>query len=81
MAHPNGVEPKPKARPKVKLVSYDAEAGPRQFEHLNHAVDVAKLRVPIGAVPSLEEKAKAHERIEKGHVLGRIVIEIRREKS
>jgi hypothetical protein len=37
--------------------------------------------VPIAAVRTLEEAAQAHERIEKGHVHGRIVLEIRKAKA
>jgi hypothetical protein len=32
--------------------------------------------VPIGATFALGEAAKAHERIEQGHVLGKIVLRI-----
>jgi NADPH:quinone reductase len=79
VAYPNGVEPEPKSPPKVELVAYDAEASPHEFSRLNHAVDAAQLRVPIAAVRTLEEAAQAHERIEKGHVHGRIVLQIRKE--
>jgi NADPH:quinone reductase-like Zn-dependent oxidoreductase len=44
------------------------------------AIAEAKLRVPIAAVYRLEQAAKAHERPEKGSVLGRIVLRIRRGK-
>jgi NADPH:quinone reductase-like Zn-dependent oxidoreductase len=79
IAYPNGVEPEPQHRPKVRLVAYDAEAGSRQFARLERAVEEASLQVPIATVFPLEEAAKAHERIGHGHVLGRIVLEIRRE--
>jgi len=39
------------------------------------------LQVPIAAVFSLEDAAKAHERLERGHVLGRIVLQIRRDRE
>jgi NADPH:quinone reductase-like Zn-dependent oxidoreductase len=81
VAYPNGVEPEPKAPPKIKLVAYDAEAGQRQFERLAHAVDAARLRVPIAAIHPLEEASEAHERIERGHVVGRIVLQIRKDKE
>jgi NADPH2:quinone reductase len=79
IAYPNGVEPEPQRRPKVRLVAYDAEGGSRQFARLERAVEEARLQVPIAAAFPLEEAAKAHERIERGHILGRIVLEIRRE--
>ena len=81
IAYPNGVEPEPKRPPKVKLVSYDAEVGLKQFERLNQAVEEAKLKAPIAAVFSLEEAAKAHARVEKGHLFGRIALRIRSDKQ
>jgi len=48
---------------------------------LAHAVEEARLRVPIAAIHPLEEAAEAHERIERGHVLGRIVLQIRKDKE
>jgi NADPH2:quinone reductase len=81
IAHLNGVEPEPVSPPKVELIPYDAEANPREFERLNHAVDAARLRVPIDAVRPLEEVDKAHERLEKGPILGRIVLQIRSDKE
>lgn len=81
IAHPNGVEPEPVSPPRVAHISYDAEANPREFERLNHAVEAAHLRVPIAATRKFEEAAQAHERLEKGHVLGRIVLQIRSAKE
>lgn len=67
--------------PKVELIPYNAEASPREFDRLNHAVDAARLRVPIAAVCPLEEADKAHERLERGHILGRIVLQIRSDRE
>ena len=80
VAYPNGVEPVPRRRRKIQLISYDAEASPRHFARLDRAVE-ARLQVPIAAVYPLSQAAKAHERIKRGHVLGRIVLQIRRENS
>ncbi len=74
VAYPNGVEPEPHHRPKIRFTAYDAEVGPRQFAKLELAVNQAKLRVPIAAVYTLAQAAKAHARLEKGHILGRIVL-------
>jgi NADPH:quinone reductase len=81
VAYPNGVEPEPKSPGKVKLLPYDAKASPREFERLNDAVEEAKLKVPIGAILPLKEAAKAHARLETGHILGRIVLQIRADKQ
>jgi NADPH:quinone reductase len=77
VAYPNGVEPEPKRRPKIRLLPYDAAVGPREFTRLERAVVEANLRVPIAAIYSLAQAAKAHARLERGHVLGRIVLRIR----
>lgn len=77
IAYPNGVEPKPRRRKQLKLIAYDGVAGPQEFKRLERAVEETRLRVPLAATYSLAQAAKAHERIEKGHVLGRIVLRIR----
>jgi NADPH2:quinone reductase len=76
VAYPNGVEPAPKKRRGIEVIPYDAVAGPRQFEHLDHAVEKSRLEVPIAAVFRLEEARRAHERLEEGHVLGKLVLRI-----
>jgi NADPH:quinone reductase len=77
VAYPNGVEPEPKRRQKVRLVAYDAVAGPREFAKLNEAVEESELRVVIGGVYPLERAAEAHDRVERGHVIGRLALRIR----
>lgn len=77
IAYPNGVEPEPRERPGVRLIAYDAVAGPAEFEKLDRAVAEAHLQVPIAATYPLEEAAEAHARLERGHVLGRIALRIR----
>lgn len=78
VAYPNGVEPAPHRHSTFELIPYDAEAGRRQFDELERAVNQARLRVPIAAVYPLAQAARAHERIQRGHVPGRIVLQIRR---
>jgi NADPH:quinone reductase-like Zn-dependent oxidoreductase len=78
IAYPNGVEPTPRKRSKIRIESYDAIASPKNFARLNRAVEEARLQIPIAAVYSLAQAAKAHERIKRGHLLGRIVLRIRR---
>lgn len=77
MAYPNGLAPEPRQRERVRFLSYDAKAGPREFMQLERAIRDVHLRVPIAAVFPLAQAAKAHERLERGHVLGRIVLRIR----
>jgi NADPH2:quinone reductase len=76
-AYPNGVEPEPKKRPDMKITAYDAIAGISEFQNLGRAIKAAKLEVPIAAAYPLADAAKAHERLAKGHVLGKIVLRIR----
>jgi NADPH:quinone reductase-like Zn-dependent oxidoreductase len=76
VAYPNGVEPEPKERPGIDIVSYDAVAGVREFQRLNRAVEEAHLQVPITAAYLLADAAKAHERLAAGHVLGKVVLRI-----
>jgi len=77
VAYPSGVQPVPKVGAGVKLVRYDAIAGPSEFERLNEAILAAKLQVPIGAEYPLADAAKAQQRISAGHVLGKVVLQIR----
>ena len=77
IAYPNGVWPEPRKRRKVQVLSYNAESNPHVFERLEQATSEARLKVPIAAEFPLEETAKAHERLQEGHILGRIVLRIR----
>jgi len=77
VAYPNGIEPEPRKRPKVRMIPYDAVGGRAPLERLNRAVAESRLKVVIEKVYNLEQAADAHARIEQGHVVGRIVLEIR----
>jgi len=72
VAYPNGVEPEPKAPPKVKLMAYDAEAGRREFERLAHAVEEARLRVPIAAIHRSKKRPKPMRESSAGTFLGEL---------
>ena len=77
VAFPEGVEPEPKARDGVAVIRYNAIPGVQEFERLNHAIEAAKVEVPIAAEFPLAEAAKAQQRVEAGHILGKIVLRIR----
>lgn len=81
VAYPNGVEPELESRAGVRVVSYDAVAGPREFAELEAAVEQAHLQVPIAGAYPLERAADAHAQLEGGHVLGRIVLQISGEQD
>jgi len=76
-AFPFGVHPEPRSRPGLDTVRYNAIAGPAEYERLNQAVVAARLEVPIAAEYPLAHAAQAHERLQQGHVLGKIVLRIR----
>src|SRR5204862_208649 len=72
VAYPNGIEPEPRKRKGLKIKSYDAENEPRHFEQLNAAMTEGRIEVPIAEVFPLEEARRAHERLARGHILGKI---------
>ena len=77
VAFPWGVSPEPKTTINVRSSTrYNAIAGPQEFERLNQAIVASKLRVPIVAEYPLADAAKAHERLEAGHVLGKVTLRI-----
>lgn len=80
VVHPNGVEPVPKKRPTFSLRAYDAIANPREFEKLNRHFRNGKVRVPIGGSYPLGKAAQAHRRLDREHVLGRLVLHVRRDR-
>jgi NADPH:quinone reductase-like Zn-dependent oxidoreductase len=61
----------------MTVIGYDAIAGVQEFERLNQAIEATKLQVPIAAEYPLADAAKAQQRMETGHVLGKIVLRIR----
>jgi NADPH2:quinone reductase len=77
VAYPSGVRPVPAARDGLTIVRYDAIAGPKEFERLNTAIEAMKFQVPIAAQFPLAEAAQAQERVEAGHVPGKIVLQVR----
>ena len=78
LAFPWGVSPEPKPRVELAIaIRYNAVAGPQEFERLNQAIIASKLQVPIAGEYPLAEAAKAQERLEAGHVLGKVVLGIR----
>jgi NADPH:quinone reductase-like Zn-dependent oxidoreductase len=78
VAFPNGIEPAPRKRRGLRVKSYDATPGVREFGRLGRAIEAARLKVAIAAEFPLEQAARAHERLAKGHVLGKIVLRVAR---
>jgi NADPH:quinone reductase len=77
VAYPNGIEPEPRPRRGIRFRSYDARNSVRELTRLARAVEAARLRVPVAAIFPLARAADAHRR-QHEHVIGRIVLRIRR---
>jgi NADPH2:quinone reductase len=70
IAHPNGV-----AVPEGVLArAFDGVPTPQTFARLTATIDAAPIEVPIAATYALDDAAEAHRRLERGHVLGKIVL-------
>jgi NADPH2:quinone reductase len=78
VVHPNGIEPVPRRRRGLRVHSFDAVADPQEFAKLNRRLSATRVRVPIAATYPLAKAAQAHRRLDRGQVLGRIVLRIRR---
>jgi NADPH:quinone reductase-like Zn-dependent oxidoreductase len=76
VAYPTGVRPVPKARAGVSIVPYDAIPGPNEYARLTVAIEAVKLSVPIAAQFPLAQAAQAQQRLEAGHVAGKIILKI-----
>jgi NADPH:quinone reductase-like Zn-dependent oxidoreductase len=76
VAHPNGVEPKPRAPRGVRVRGYDGTPAREAFERLNRLIGSDPFHVELGRVFPLEEAASAHRQIEQHH-LGKFAFEIR----
>jgi NADPH:quinone reductase-like Zn-dependent oxidoreductase len=79
VVHPNGIEPVPMPRRTFRVHAFDAVANPREFDKLNRHLGNRKSRVPIAASYPLGKAALAHRRLDREHVLGRMVFRVRRE--
>ena len=76
--YPNGVEPTPRRRRGLRVRSFDARASATEFAALGRWITAARLRVPIAGSYPLTRAAAAHRRLERGHILGRLVLRIGR---
>jgi NADPH:quinone reductase-like Zn-dependent oxidoreductase len=73
VAHPNGVMPPPKARPGVKVQSYDLEPKPAQIEKLNRLIESGPFEVHVARSFPLDKAADAHRELDK-HYLGKLAL-------
>ena len=79
IAFPNGVEPAPRRKRRgISVESYDATSGvPRVETSFGRAIAATRPRCRLPVVP-LAQAAKAHARLAKHHVRGKIVLRVRR---
>ncbi len=75
IAHPNGVEPAPKAPPGVQVLAYDGEPGHEALERLNRFIAAGPFHVEIGREYRLEDAARAHREVGQHH-LGKLALRI-----
>lgn len=73
-AYPNGVEPEPRLEGHSG-VAFDGEMSHEAFERLNAAIGSRTIPLRTEVFP-LDDVVAAHRRIEKGHVIGKIVLRI-----
>jgi NADPH2:quinone reductase len=79
VAFPNGIEPGPPRRRKsTKCFAYDLEVSPLWFKRLHRCILKTPIHVPIAAVFPLSRAADAHRRLERGAILGRMALHVRR---
>jgi NADPH:quinone reductase-like Zn-dependent oxidoreductase len=75
IAHPNGVEPAPRAPEGVTLRAYDGVPSRDAFERLNRLIAAGPFHVELGRVYRLEDAAQAHREIGQHH-LGKLALRI-----
>jgi NADPH:quinone reductase-like Zn-dependent oxidoreductase len=75
VAHPNGVEPVPRAPEGVTVTAYDGLPGRDAFERLNELIAAGPFHVEVGRVYSLEDAAQAHRELGRHH-LGKLALRI-----
>jgi NADPH:quinone reductase len=74
LAYPNGVEPEPKVAGHPS-VTFDGEMSREAFELLNAAIGKRAIPLHVEEFP-LDRVVDAHQRIEQGHVEGKIVLRL-----
>ena len=49
----------------------------REFQRLSRALESADIEIPIAAEHPLAQASKAHAKLERGHLLGHVVLRVR----
>jgi len=74
VAYLYGIEPLPRPRGTMRMILYSFVSGTDKLDHLNEAVEAARLQVPIAARYPLAAAAEAHKRLQGGHLFGKIAL-------
>jgi NADPH:quinone reductase-like Zn-dependent oxidoreductase len=69
IAHPNGVDV-----PNAGAIAFDGVPNPAAFARLSAMIDAAPIDIPVAATYGLVSADEAHRRLERGHVLGKIIL-------
>jgi len=75
IAYPNGVMPKPKARPGVRISSYNAIRGPEATAKLHRRIASGPFEIHVARTFPLEQIAEAHRALEQ-HYLGKLALRL-----
>jgi NADPH:quinone reductase-like Zn-dependent oxidoreductase len=75
VAYPNGVEPEPKARPGVRVSSYDVVVDRAAIEKLNRLIEAGPFEVHIAHTFRLDQAAEAHRALDE-HYLGKLALRL-----
>jgi NADPH:quinone reductase len=73
VAYPNGVMPEPKARPGVRLSSYDVIPGQEATDKLNRLIDSGPFEIHVARTFPLDQAAEAHRALGT-HFLGKLAL-------
>jgi NADPH:quinone reductase len=68
VAHPNGVEPVPKARSSIRVQSYDGTPDAEAIAKINRLIEAGPFEVHVARTFRLEEAADAHRALNKHHL-------------
>jgi NADPH:quinone reductase-like Zn-dependent oxidoreductase len=73
IAHPNGVEPMPKARSGVKVTAYDGEPERNIIDKLSRLIETGPFEVHVARTFPLDRAADAHRALDE-HYLGKLAL-------
>lgn len=74
VAYPNGVEPAPHLAGHPSI-AFDGETGRAAFDRLNRAIGTLTIPLQIETF-ALDDVVAAHERLDAGHIVGKIVFAV-----